>query len=343
LFAAGVKVITAAARVVVQGYRKRRCYHAASISVTLVKLAVRMVISVDAWSFEGMPSPPPEDLPRMPPRLRGASKRDFGRVVMVGGSAGMAGAPALAAMAALRSGAGLVELVVPETVVAIAAGFDPCVMTCGLPAADGEFASGTAASLTARLARASAVAIGPGIGRSDAVRDLVASLWRHLACPAVFDADGLWALSLCGPLAEHAGPRLLTPHAGEMLRLLGRDPAGPEADDRPFLEAEARRMAADTGAVILLKGSGTLITDGRCEARNTTGNPGMATAGTGDVLTGVAAALLAQGMSPFEAARLAAWVHGRAGDAAAADLGEVSMTARDLLDRLHVAFRDVAR
>jgi NAD(P)H-hydrate epimerase len=205
------------------------------------------------------------------------------------------------------------------------------------------FAGGTAASLTARLARASAVAIGPGIGRSDAVRDLVASLWRHLDRPAVFDADALWALSLCGPLAEHAGPRLLTPHAGEMLRLLGRDPAGPEADDRSFLEAEARRMAADTGAVILLKGSGTLVTDGRCEARNTTGNPGMATAGTGDVLSGVAAALLAQGMSPFEAARLAAWVHGRAGDAATADLGEVSMTARDLLDRLHVAFREVVR
>ena len=285
-----------------------------------------------------MPSPPPDDLPRMPPRPREASKRNFGRVVVVGGSVGMSGAPALSAMAALRSGAGLVELVVPEPVVAIAAGFDPCVMTCGFPSSEGCFASGTAGTLATQFARASAVAIGPGIGRSDAVRDLVASLWRHLDRPAVFDADALWALSLCGPLAEHAGPRLLTPHAGEMLRLLGRDPAGPEADDRSFLQAEARRMAADTGAVILLKGSGTLVTDGRREARNTTGNPGMATAGTGDVLTGVVAALLAQGMSPFDAARLAAWVHGRAGDATAADLGQVSMTARDLLDRLHVAF-----
>ena len=338
MFAAGVKVITAAARAVVRGARKRRCYHDASIFVTLAKPAVRMVASNDAGSFEGMPSPPSDDLPRMPARPREASKRDFGRVVVVGGSVGMAGAPALSAMAALRSGAGLVELVVPEPVVAIAAGFDPCVMTCGLPSAEGCFASGTAGTLATQFARASAVAIGPGIGRSVAVRELVASLWRHLDRPAVFDADALWALSLCGSLAEHAGPRLLTPHAGEMLRLLGRDPAGPEADDRPFLEAEARRMAADIGAVILLKGSGTLVTDGRREARNTTGNPGMATAGTGDVLTGVAAALLAQGMSPFDAARLAAWVHGRAGDAAAADLGQVSMTARDLLDRLHVAF-----
>jgi NAD(P)H-hydrate epimerase len=343
LFAAGVKVITAAARAIACGAGKRRCYPAASISVTLAKPAVRMVASNDARSLEGMPSPPFDDLPRMPARPREASKRDFGRVVVVGGSVGMAGAPALTAMAALRSGAGLVELLVPEPVVAIAAGFDPCVMTWGFPAAEGGFSSGASDALATRLARASAVAIGPGVGRSDAVCECVATLWRHLDRPAVFDADALWALSQCGPLAEHAGPRLLTPHAGEMLRLLGRDPAGPEAGDRPFLEAEARRMAADVGAVILLKGAGTLVTDGRREARNTTGNPGMATAGTGDVLTGVSAALLAQGMSPFDAARLAAWVHGRAGDAAAADLGQVSMTARDLLDRLHVAFREVVQ
>ena len=144
MFAAGVKVITAAARAVVRGARKRRCYHDASIFVTLAKPAVRMVASNDAGSFQGMPSPPSDDLPRMPARPREASKRDFGRVVVVGGSVGMAGAPALSAMAALRSGAGLVELVVPEPVVAIAAGFDPCVMTCGLPSAEGCFASGTA-------------------------------------------------------------------------------------------------------------------------------------------------------------------------------------------------------
>jgi len=161
--------------------------------------------------------------------------------------------------------------------------------------------------------------------------------------PAVFDADALWALATCSALAEHAGPRLLTPHAGEMLRLLGREPADVTATDRGFLEVEATRMAAEIGGVILLKGSATLVTDGHRESRNTTGNPGMATAGTGDVLTGVAAALLAQGLPAFEAARLAAWVHGRAGDAAAAELGQVSMTARDLLDRLHVAFRDVVR
>jgi NAD(P)H-hydrate epimerase len=263
-------------------------------------------------------------------------------VLVIGGSAGMAGAPALSAMAALRSGAGLVDLVVPEPVAVIAAGFDACVMTRGLRAdVDGRFAAGAIAALRDAIARADVVAVGPGIGRSDAVRDLVLGLWRTVEGPAVFDADALWALATCPSLAEHAGPRLLTPHAGEMLRLLGRDPAGAEAADRPFLEAEARTMAAGIGAVVLLKGAGTLVTDGRREAHNPTGNPGMATAGTGDVLTGVAAALLAQGMPAFEAARLAAWVHGRAGDAAAADFGQISMTARDLLDRLHVAFRDL--
>jgi ADP-dependent NAD(P)H-hydrate dehydratase len=289
-----------------------------------------------------MPSPPPIDLPRLPGRAAGSSKRDFGRVVVIGGSLGMVGAPALSAMAALRSGAGLVELVVPEPVAAIAAGFDPCVMTRGLPSdSEGRFAAGSLAGLQEAIARADAVAVGPGIGRSAAVRDLVLALWKTTEVPAVFDADALWALAACPSRGDHAGPRLLTPHAGEMLRLLGGDPSGPEANDRPRLEAEARRFAAASGGVVLLKGAGTLVTDGSHEACNPTGNPGMATGGTGDVLTGVAAALLAQGLTAFAAGRLAAWVHGRAGDAAAADLGQVSMTARDLLDRLHVAFRDL--
>jgi ADP-dependent NAD(P)H-hydrate dehydratase len=291
-----------------------------------------------------MASPPPDDLPLPPPRDSRASKRDFGRVVVIGGSVGMAGAPALSAMAALRSGAGLVELVVPDSVVTIAAGFDPCVMTRGISAsADGGFAETAGAEIAGSLARADAIAVGPGIGRAAGARDLVLRLWRGLESPAVFDADGLWALATSGAdLRDHAGPRLLTPHAGEMLRLIGRDPADDAADDRGLLEAEARRMAASIDAVILLKGAGTLVTDGRREARNPTGNAGMATAGTGDVLTGVAVALLAQGMPVFDAARLAAWVHGRAGDAAAADLGQISMTARDLLERLHVAFQELA-
>jgi NAD(P)H-hydrate epimerase len=284
----------------------------------------------------------PDDLVRLPRRDAAASKRDFGRVAVAGGAAGMAGAPALAAMAALKSGAGLVELVVPEAVAAVAASFDPCVMTHGLPwDAGGGFAAGAGDAVAARLAAADAAVVGPGIGRTVAVRGIVLRLWRKLPGPAVFDADALWALASAdrGTLRHHAGPRVLTPHAGELARLVGRDPAAVTTADRPALEEAAAVLAESIDAVIVFKGAGTLVIAPGRRARNETGNPGMATAGTGDVLAGVIAALLGQGLSPFDAARLGAWVHGRAGDAAAADLGEVSMTARDLLDRLHVGFQ----
>ena len=124
-----------------------------------------------------------------------------------------------------------------------------------------------------------------------------------------------------------------------MLRLAGRDPGGSEARDRPLLAELAVDFAAAADAVVVLKGAGTLVVGQGHTAVNPNGNVGMATAGTGDVLAGVVVALLAQGMEPFAAARLAVWVHAAAGDAAAADLGPISMTARDLLDRLHVAFR----
>jgi NAD(P)H-hydrate epimerase len=286
----------------------------------------------------------PAHLPRLSNRNRDTSKRDYGRVVVVGGAAGMAGAPALAAMAALKSGAGLVEALVPEHVAAIAACFDPCVMTRGLPGRiDGTFATAALEEIEASTRRADSVAVGPGLGRSDAVVQIVSHLWRHLPQPAVFDADALWVLAHIdrGSLADHAGPRILTPHAGEMLRLLGDDPSSAQAGDRGMLEREAAALAGAIDAVIVLKGPATLIVDRARQSHNDTGNPGMATAGTGDVLTGVAAALLAQRLSPFDAARLAAWVHGRAGDLAAESVGEISMTARDLLDRLHVAFREV--
>ena len=288
---------------------------------------------------------PPDDLPRLRRRRRETSKRDYGRVVVAGGAAGMAGAPALAAMAALRSGAGLVELLVPEPVAGIAAGYDPCVMTRGLPGrADGTFASDAIDGILDRAAGADAVAIGPGMGRSDAVVGIVGHLWERLACPAVFDADALWALARRGldAIGPHAGPRILTPHAGELLRLVGAEPSSSRAADREGLEHDAAAVAARLDAVLVLKGTGTLIVDRTRRARNDTGNPGMATAGTGDVLTGVTAAILAQGLPAFDAARLATWVHGRAGDAAAEAYGEVSMTAVGVLDHLHVAFRDVA-
>ena len=284
----------------------------------------------------------PADLPRLQPRDRATSKRDYGRAVVVGGSSGMAGAATLAAMAALRSGAGLVELLVPESVAAIAAGFDPCVMTRGLPAeCDGTFAAAAGDAIHARCEAADAVAVGPGLGRSLAVAGIVRDLWHALPQPAVFDADALHALARLDrcEIARHAGPRVITPHAGEMLWLLGADPADGRGRDRPWLEERAAEMAHAIDAVVVLKGPATLVATATRRAHNETGNPGMATAGTGDVLTGVVVALLAQGLAPFTAGRLAAWVHGRAGDLAAADLGEISMTAGDLLARLSGAWR----
>jgi NAD(P)H-hydrate epimerase len=245
-------------------------------------------------------------------------------------------------MAALRSGAGLVEMLVPEPIVSIAACFDPCVMTRGLSAThDGGFAAAAATDvINERLGVATSLAVGPGIGRSPDIVALVSWLWREAVQPAVFDADALWVLGQLSPheLTDRGGPRVVTPHTGEMLRLVGRDPGEPAARDRDLLADLARQFVTTTGAIVVLKGAGTLVVGDGSESVNETGNPGMATAGMGDVLTGVVAALLAQGMAPFDATRLAAWVHGAAGDAAAADLGQISMTARDVLDRLHVGF-----
>ena len=282
------------------------------------------------------PTPPP-DLPRLPPRRRESSKYDYGRSVVVAGSRGMAGAAALASMAALRSGAGLVEAVVPESIQATVAGFDPCVMTCGLPEDEaGRFAAAALPQLKAGVASADVVAVGPGLGRSEVIVEIVAELWKTLPMPAVFDADALWALSQLGlpAVADHAGPRVLTPHAGELQRLLGEEPSRAAAADRKRLEQAAIALARDTGCAIVFKGADSLITGGSRQAHNETGNPGMATAGTGDVLTGVITALLGQGLGPFEAARLGAWVHGLAGHAASEARGQASLTATDLLGML---------
>ena len=301
-------------------------------------------------SASSLPLPPPNDLPRLAVRQRDSSKRDYGRVLVVGGATGMAGAPALAAMAALRSGAGLVDLAAPEGVATIAAGFDPCVMTHSLPArADGTFAHDALEPIAALARRADALAVGPGLGRSEATEGIVGRLWREFPGPAVFDADALWWLARLDPeaLATHAGPRVLTPHAGEMRRFLADGSATGASPATRLLEEAARSLAVECGLVILLKGPDTLITDGSRQARNTTGNPGMASGGSGDVLTGILAALFCQPQAgpgaphrfdPFDAARVAAWVHGRAGDLAAADLGELSLTARDLITWLPRAF-----
>jgi len=277
---------------------------------------------------------PKIELPRLPPRRADAHKGDFGTVLIVGGSRGMAGAAALAGMAALRGGAGLVRLAVPDPILDTVAGFEPSYMTVPLPSDEaGRIAAEAFDRIVESAERATAVACGPGLGRSAALDRLVARLYGEIARPMVFDADALNALAAAPEsLNRSAGPRVLTPHPGEFARLIGE-----KLDDEARREA-AVQWAARRGVVLVLKGHRTLITDGPRRAVNATGNPGMATGGTGDVLTGLIAALMAQGLAAFDAARLGAHLHGLAGDLAAKRLGQVSLTARDVVAFFPEAF-----
>lgn len=275
------------------------------------------------------------DLPILAPRAPDSHKGDYGKVLLVGGSRGMSGAMALAGMACLRSGAGLVTLGVPDACADVVASFEPSYMTVPLPCDDRGLLSVAAQEQLATLAdTATCIACGPGLGRSQRVTDLVAWMYEVLPQPIVFDADALHALSeRVDRLEEPAGPRILTPHLGEFRRLVAKDNL-----DRENAELFAAQFANNRRAVIVLKGHETIVTDGRRSTHNTTGNPGMATGGSGDVLTGIIAALLGQGLKPFEAARLGVYVHGLAGDLAAAQLGETSMIASDLVSHLPAAF-----
>jgi ADP-dependent NAD(P)H-hydrate dehydratase len=279
-------------------------------------------------------------LPRLPERNPESHKGDFGTALLVGGSRGMTGAVALAGMAALRGGAGLVRLAVADACLEVVAGIEPSYMTAPLPSdSTGRIAYGALDRIVALAARATVVGCGPGLGRSPGLTALVAALYQHLAQPMVVDADGLNALSARPQiLARPGGPRILTPHGGEFTRLLGVDRV-PDDQRRP----QAMEFAARCGVVLVLKGHRTLITDGRREAINPTGNPGMATGGTGDVLTGLITALACQHLSPFDAARLGVYLHGLAGDLAAEELGQESLIAADLIRYLPVAFKAYRR
>ncbi|NLF72060.1 MAG: NAD(P)H-hydrate dehydratase [Candidatus Anammoximicrobium sp.] len=279
-------------------------------------------------------------LPTLPPRKADAHKGDFGRALLVGGSRGMSGAVALAGMAALRSGAGLVTLAVPDVCLETVASFEPSYMTAPLASDDAGRLRREAESEIVRLASVcDAVACGPGLGRSPALNELVLGLYQTLPRPLVLDADGLNALAAAGASCPAAAAaRILTPHPGEFRRLAGQSDA---RWPREELCRRAIELAGRQNWVLVVKGHRTLVTDGVRVTYNTTGNPGMATGGSGDVLTGVITALIGQGLGPFEAAQLGVYVQGRAGDLAAAQLGQTSLIARDLIAFLPQAFRDL--
>jgi NAD(P)H-hydrate epimerase len=283
------------------------------------------------------------DVPNLPRRQPDTHKGDYGRALLVGGSRGMSGAISLAGMAALRGGAGLVTLAVPDRCLETVAGFEPCYMTLPVPCDErGYLTLDALPAIQSAAGQATCVALGPGLGRTPGITQLVTELYTSLACPLVLDADGLNALSSAvRGFVGAAGPRILTPHPGEFRRIVAacRGADGDEGDEGD--ESLALQLAEELGAVIVLKGHRTLVTDGRLQYHNQSGNPGMATGGSGDILTGLITALVCQGLSGYDAARLGVWVHGRAGDLTALRLGQVGMMARDLLDDLPLALCEV--
>ncbi|MEC9010062.1 MAG: NAD(P)H-hydrate dehydratase [Planctomycetota bacterium] len=276
--------------------------------------------------------------PPIPERPVAGHKGTFGHVLIAAGSVGMSGAAALAGLGALRSGAGLVRLAVPQSLVGVVAAIEPSYLVLPLPEDNGGRTSGNAGSELSRAATvATAMAIGPGWGHSVELEGLATSLFETLDCPLVVDADGLNLLATAGTLATGGPPaagRVLTPHPGEMARLMETDVLSVQADR----EGMAVDLASRSCAVVVLKGAGTVITDGVRVVINTTGNSGLATGGSGDVLTGLVAGLLARGMDPFAAAWLGVHLHGLAADLAVVQLGESGLIASDLPDWIPAAW-----
>src|SRR3984957_3671945 len=276
-------------------------------------------------------------LPILPPRPSDSNKGNCGRILIVAGSRGMSGAAILCSSAALRAGAGLVKVAVPAEILPIVPAGNPCCMTAALPQdADGRLASMALSTLLTLSGTQDVLAIGPGLDRSADLSDLVIELADTIAKPMVLDADGLNAfVGQTDKLHTKELPRIITPHPGEFARLLQIDTKTVQANRRELAGA----FAAKHNLIVVLKGQGTIVSDGRRVYQNTTGNPGMATGGTGDVLTGILAALLGQHLAPFEAAQLGVYLHGLAGDLARDQIGEVSLNATDLLDFLPPAIR----
>jgi len=267
----------------------------------------------------------PSDLaPLFPRRARDTHKGDYGHVLCIGGSKGFSGAIAMAARAALRSGAGLVSAFVPESIhVLVASAVPEAMVHSVLP--DGRWTT---------------ILAGPGMGRTATTREQILHLLETSDVPLVLDADAVCSLSdHMDAITSSKGPVILTPHPGEFATLFGL-----KADEVQEDRFALARMAADRlGATIVLKGAGTVVAaPGAPLAVNLTGNPGMASGGSGDVLAGVIAGLAGQGMAPFEAACAAVWLHGHAGDLAAAEKAQACIIASDLIDKLPDAFRAVS-
>ena len=262
----------------------------------------------------------------LPERDPHAHKGDFGRILLLCGSRGYTGAAALAAMGALRSGAGLVYLGVPESIYAIEAVklTEPIVFP--LFEKEGKLSQTAIPEILCSLETMDAVLIGPGLGQSEGTWAVTEAVLKNAKCPVVVDADGINVLAMhMDVLRERHYTTILTPHLGEFKRLGG-------VGDHRLEEAEA--FAREYGCILLLKGHETVITDGEESYVNHTGNPGMAVGGSGDVLAGIIVSLLGQKLAPLEAAACGAWLHGAAGDLCAKQIGQYGMLPTDMVEVL---------
>ena len=253
-----------------------------------------------------------------------AHKGDFGKILLLCGSRGYTGAAALAAMGALRSGAGLVYLGVPESIYAIEAVklTEPVVFP--LPDEDGKLGLLSVNEILELLPKMDAVLVGCGLGQSQGTFVVVKAVLENAQCPVVLDADGINVLREHKDLLRgRQHPTILTPHDGEFTRF-----GGTIGENRM---ASAAYFAREWNAIVLLKGHRTCITDGHTHYENHTGNPGMAVGGSGDVLAGIIVSLLGQGLKPLEAAACGAWLHGAAGDLCAEEIGQYGMLPTDML------------
>lgn len=263
----------------------------------------------------------------LPDRDKNAHKGDFGKILLLCGSRGYTGAAALAAMGALRSGAGLVYLGVPESIYAIEAVKLTEAIVLPLPDDGGKLSPDALPEIRRLLSKMDAVLIGCGLGQSEGTLAAVRTVLEEFPGPVVVDADGINLLARhMDILRERHAPTILTPHAGEFARIGGNNEA-----DRV---AETERFAKKYGCILLLKGHETVISDGAESYVNQTGNPGMAVGGSGDVLSGIIVSLLGQGIEPLTAASCGAWLHGKAGDICAEEIGQYGMLPTDMVEVL---------
>ena len=263
----------------------------------------------------------------LPERDPWGHKGDFGKILLLCGSRGYTGAAAMAAMGALRSGAGLVYLGVPECIYAIEAIklTEPVVFP--LPDQDGMLSAVSVDSILELLPKMDAVLVGCGLGQSEDTYTVVKTILKEAECPVVLDADGINVLSgHMDILRGRKHPTILTPHDGEFCRI-----GGEIGTDRL---ASVAHFAKEWNAIVLLKGHRTCISDGKTHYINFTGNPGMAVGGSGDVLAGIIVSLLGQGLDSLTAVACAAWLHGAAGDICASEIGQYGMLPSDMIQIL---------